>query len=99
MRNSVLLPHPDGPTTQTNSPSTIFRSTLLSACTLPLEAVTYVLLTLRISMSGRPRCAPPSRAACSVATTFLLFPAVRLQRVPTVPPPRFPHGSLRFLPR
>src|SRR6185437_7072690 len=51
--NKVLLPHPDGPTTQTNSPPQISRLTRSSACTPSPEIVAYVLETSSNSISAR----------------------------------------------
>ena len=47
MRSSVVLPHPDGPTTQMNSPSRMHRSNDSSAATTMSELL-KVLETARI---------------------------------------------------
>src|SRR5262249_58261 len=66
-RNSVVLPQPDGPMKETNSPAAIARSTLLSASTLP-SAVSKV--------SDTPRASTASAADAEGASTFVLALAV-----------------------
>src|ERR1051326_227730 len=50
--SSVLLPHPDGPTRQTNSPSCTLSDTLSSACTSPLEVLKCLETPSTTSLGG-----------------------------------------------
>ena len=75
-RRSVVLPQPDGPMKETNSPRATFRLTLLSACTGP-SAVSKrsesPLISIAASAAG---ALPPSSglslgaAATSIAGPF-----------------------------
>src|SRR5262245_58313219 len=51
-RNRVVLPHPEAPTTVTNSPGLTTRSVLWSACTGSPDAVANTVVTRDSSMAG-----------------------------------------------
>src|SRR5579864_7932219 len=71
--NSVVLPHPEGPTMATTSPRSIDRLTPRRAGTWTLPS-TKVLRRLRASITG-----PANSLAASSRASFGLRPSTRLQ--------------------
>ena len=62
MRRSVDLPHPDGPTRTTNSPSSASMSTLRMTLTEPKDLSTFSILTpAMLALRLRPRLRRPDR--------------------------------------
>ena len=74
-RRSVVLPQPDGPMKETNSPRLILRLTLLSACTGP-SAVSKLSESplISIAASGASALPPSSGLSLGAAATSIVGP-------------------------
>ena len=72
--SSVVLPQPDGPTTQTNSPSSTTNETSRSACVafspVPYVFARCVISSIRLAAARQPRCQASSRRSARRKTTF-----------------------------
>jgi hypothetical protein len=67
MRSRVVLPQPDGPSRQKNSPSSMVRETLSTATMRPNRLVTFSKVMMGLLMAPQGRSLGRSRAACPPA--------------------------------
>src|SRR5690554_763890 len=88
MLSSVVLPQPDGPASDVNSPSSTSRSTPRSACT-GTPSWSYTRVTPRTRISGRPAAAVAAPPAAGLVVVSCMFPALLVE----------PHRLGRLQPR